>query len=247
MTALSVHLGLNKVDPAAYNGWDGALRGCIADAEAMAALAKAVGFTSTTVLLDEEANGEALKEALTNAAALLSAGDTLFLTYSGHGSQIDDEDNDESDYLDETWCLYGSQWLDDETRTALEAFQRGVRVIVFSDSCHSGSVTRGTPAEAIGQRYAEEQPRGELGASVLLISGCQDNQTSGDTKRGGVFTRALLEVWRDGAFNGTWRQFHRSIRRRIRNPAQKPVLDESGPISVGWLDERPFTLTRAVA
>lgn len=247
MTAISLHLGLNRLDPAAYNGWDGALRGCVADAEAMAALAQSVGFTASKCLLDEEATGEKLKYALGAAASSLVAGDTFFLTYSGHGSQTDDLDGDESDYLDETWCLYGSQWLDDETRIALSAFQRGVRVIVFSDSCHSGSVTRGTPAEAIGQLYAESQPKGELGASVLLISGCQDNQTSGDTARGGVFTRAMLDVWQGGLFNGTWRQFHRSIRRRIRNPAQKPVLDESGPISPGWLEERPFTLFRAVA
>ena len=38
---ISLHLGLNVVDPDHYGGWDGALKACEADANAMEALAKA--------------------------------------------------------------------------------------------------------------------------------------------------------------------------------------------------------------
>jgi metacaspase-1 len=41
---LSIHIGLNHVDPAHYEGWDGELNACIADAQDMQALAKKRGF-----------------------------------------------------------------------------------------------------------------------------------------------------------------------------------------------------------
>ena len=37
---ISIHIGLNHVDPKHYQGWDGALNACIADANDMRALAK---------------------------------------------------------------------------------------------------------------------------------------------------------------------------------------------------------------
>ena len=40
---LSLHIGLNEVDPVHYGGWKGTLRGCENDARDMAALARALG------------------------------------------------------------------------------------------------------------------------------------------------------------------------------------------------------------
>ena len=37
---ISVHIGLNSVDPGQYEGWDGQLTACEADAKDMQALAK---------------------------------------------------------------------------------------------------------------------------------------------------------------------------------------------------------------
>jgi len=47
---LSLHIGLNRVDPAHYGGWDGQLAACEFDAKDMQALAKAQGFTSQLLL-----------------------------------------------------------------------------------------------------------------------------------------------------------------------------------------------------
>ena len=47
-----------------------------------------------------------------------------------------------SDRRDETWVLYNRELLDDEVRAALSGFVVGVRVVVVSDSCHSGTVVR---------------------------------------------------------------------------------------------------------
>jgi len=57
---LSIHIGLNHVDPAQYEGWDGALNACVADAKDMHALAQKRGFKENLLLLDEEATAGAV-------------------------------------------------------------------------------------------------------------------------------------------------------------------------------------------
>jgi hypothetical protein len=49
-TGLAVHIGLNAVDPAHYEGWSGPLNACEADANDMAAISKAFKFKPTTLL-----------------------------------------------------------------------------------------------------------------------------------------------------------------------------------------------------
>jgi hypothetical protein len=63
--------------------------------------------------------------------------------------------------------------------------------------------------------------RAQVQASVLLISGCQDNQLSGDGAFNGVFTGNLLSIWANGAFTGDYTRFHRAIVRRMP-PEQTP-------------------------
>ncbi len=139
--ALSLHLGLNTVSAAAYEGWTGPLSACEFDAHDMAALAKGQGMKST-VLITKKATRAALLSGMRAAAKALKSGDMFFLTYSGHGGQVPDTNKDEPDRKDETWCLYDGQLIDDELYLELSRFAAGVRVLVLSDSCHSGSVTR---------------------------------------------------------------------------------------------------------
>src|SRR6476660_420854 len=47
---LSLHIGLNGVDPKAYGGWAGPLKACEADAQDMGTIAKDGGFTSSLLL-----------------------------------------------------------------------------------------------------------------------------------------------------------------------------------------------------
>ena len=138
----SLHIGLNRVDPDQYGGWDGALSGCVNDAHAMRDVASGRGF-EPEVLIDDAATIAAVRDRLNAAAIQLEAGDFFFLTYSGHGGQITDRTGDEPDSLDETWCLYDTELVDDSLFGALCTFKRGVRVFVMSDSCHSETVTRG--------------------------------------------------------------------------------------------------------
>src|SRR3954467_2544413 len=107
----SIHIGLNSVDPAQYHGWSGDLMACEFDAEDMAVIAESRGFAPTTILT-ADATADTVLGALQSAAEELTEGDTLLLTYSGHGGRTPDLEGDEDDGCDETWCLYDRQVLD---------------------------------------------------------------------------------------------------------------------------------------
>ncbi|MFB7511875.1 MULTISPECIES: caspase domain-containing protein [unclassified Streptomyces] len=139
-TGLSLHVGLNEVDPARYEGWAGTLVACENDAHDMARIARAAGFEAT-VLLTPDGSVANVTGALGEAAARLGPGDVLLFTYSGHGGQMPrDEGGDaEPDAFDETLVLYDRQFLDDELRRAFRGFADGVRIVAFLDCCHSGT------------------------------------------------------------------------------------------------------------
>lgn len=276
----SLHIGLNSVDPAAYDGWSGDLVACEADARDMEALAKSRGFAATR-LLTAKATRKAVLAAIAAAAKALQPKDTFFLTYSGHGGQLPDTDGEEDDGMDETWCLFDGELLDDELYRALAAFRAGVRVLVLSDSCHSGSVVkaafyRGAPAAfrgdgdvavaappaframppAVALRTYEahrafydklqadpalSKAKAAVKASVLLISGCQDNQLSMDGTFNGLFTGTLKRVWNGGAFKKDYRRFHTAILAQMP-PSQSPNFFTIGTPSAAFLAERPFTI-----
>jgi hypothetical protein len=66
----------------------------------------------------------------------------FFLYFSGHGGQTPDKNGDEADGLDETWCLYNGELIDDELYDQWRKFKKGVRILVLSDSCHSGTILK---------------------------------------------------------------------------------------------------------
>jgi hypothetical protein len=138
---ISLHIGLNRVDPKHYAGWDGQLQACEADADDMASIAKKAGFAST-LLLTKKATRDVVIAAIKAAAKKLKTGDIFFLTYSGHGGQVPDKNGDEQDLEDETWCLFDGELIDDELWELWAGFKKDVRVLVLSDSCHSGTVVR---------------------------------------------------------------------------------------------------------
>ena len=77
-------------------------------------------------------------------------------------------------------------------------------------------------------------------AALILISGCQDNQTSMDGEHNGAFTEQLLKVWNNAGFNGNYGLFHAEIKARM--PAsQTPNLFALGP-SGAFLAQLPFTV-----
>ncbi len=286
---LSLNIGLNSVGAAAYGGWDGPLAACEFDAKDMAAVGRAQGMKAT-VLLTKKATRANLLAGMRSAAKALKPGDFFLLTYSGHGGQVPDTNGDEPDRQDETWCLYDGQLIDDELYFELSRFKAGVRILMLSDSCHSGTVARelAPPPPPPGQRvklmppsvarrtYEEhrafyDQLQAEVAAAarkafvdpdaalaqvgaaaqatalvgrfspaVVLISGCQDNQTSMDGEHNGAFTEQLLKVWNRGGFTGHYNAFHARIRAGMPH-SQSPNLFVLGK-AAGFLKQKPFTV-----
>lgn len=134
-------IGLNLVNPAHYQGWDGKLNAPEKDASDMMALAKSAGFKADGII-GSNATRQNVVTAINNAAASLQSDDIFLLYYSGHGGQIPDFDGDEDDGTDETWCLYNGQLMDDEIKQLWLKFRQDVKVFVLSDSCHSGTIVK---------------------------------------------------------------------------------------------------------
>ena len=277
-------IGLNSVDPGHYQGWSGDLMACEADAHDMAQVAKSRGFSTSTLLTKHAARG-AVTQAIRSHARSLQADDIFMLSYSGHGGQLPDLNGDEDDAEDETWCLYDGELLDDELYHELAAFSAGVRVLVFSDSCHSGTVVkaayyaasrtgtytarmvaepgggagetrfRAMPAAVALRTYQANQAmydpilkdrqvresRVKVKASVLLLSGCQDNQLSADGTFNGLFTGTLKQVWNGGKFRGSYRTFRNRIVNRMP-PDQTPNYFTVGAPNPQFEVQRPFSV-----
>ncbi len=239
----SIHIGVNKVSPKNKNQAKH-LRACVNDAKAMEKIAISKGFQSS-LLINQEATSKKLYVKINQYVNLLTKGDILFLSFSGHGGSTKDWSDDEADGKDETWCLYDRSFLDDELYRLLCKIPEGVRVLVVSDSCHSGTVIKDSTnifsSSIFNAHQSNRKNNNGLKASVRLLSGCQDNEYSREKGIHGVFTKALLDVWDEGKFRGDYKKFHRSILRRVPF-RQKPNHLIIGPPNSKFNKEPPFSI-----
>jgi hypothetical protein len=309
----SLHIGLNGVDASKYNGWPGTLAGCVNDANAMQTICSSQGFT-TQMLLNGDATADAILGAIGQAAYNLQSGETFVLSYSGHGGQVPDTTGSSPNGLDDTWVAYDRMVLGHELYNLWGQFAANVRIEVYSDSCHSGTVIRdlfmpsggvrwltsktraipifpsdgsskfgsvfgpafkaaskdaprAAPSAGVAVRSTRAIPpaialavferdqamyeaaqwtrkRGDITCSVILISGCQDNQESQDGQNNGLFTEKLLSVWDNGNFSGTLPQFHQSIV-ALMPSSQTPNYFTVGADDDVFTNSRPLTIVAA--
>ncbi|MFK8035885.1 MAG: caspase domain-containing protein [Hyphomicrobiales bacterium] len=127
------------------------LQGAVNDASDIADAVAALDPTEVRVLLNGAATREAIYTNWNELVAKASPGDTLLITYAGHGGNepatyADDEDNarDENILLSgfDRTGLPAAQRIRDDEIAALIAQRPEVDVIFVADSCHSGSVHR---------------------------------------------------------------------------------------------------------
>lgn len=111
----------------------------------------------------------------------------LFIAYSGHGSYIKDQDEDEEDGYDEVICPIDNEVNGNISDDALKKnfiykLPKNVNLTILVDACHSGT------AMDLKYNYKLDKMNnynvcGALPLTkcqVVMISGSQDNQTSGD-------------------------------------------------------------------
>lgn len=215
----SLHIGIND-----YPGTNNDLSGCVNDANDWQEAMDARGF-KTISILDAAATKSNMYEAIEKIVGETGQNDIAVITYSGHGTWVPDQDGDEPDGRDEALCPYdinqGEILSDDELYAIFSERKRGARIILISDSCHSGTVSkfahlipgaeddswkfqkiRFMPPEI----YLKSDPKRlesarriekvlhttkKIKAASLLLSGCQDNEYSYD-------------AWFNGRANGAF-------------------------------------------
>ncbi len=280
----SLHIGLNNVDAKNYPGVP-ALAAAVNDAVFWASFAEEQGYKGRS-LHNEAATAEAVLDVLAGYASNMQSGDILLLTYAGHGSQLQNEKEDGFDHErnDQTWCLYNRELLDDELFDAFRAFAEGTRIVVVSDSCHSGTMVRALPdgldfsslleeglsrsmaargmrsrklplevEQAVAARfghsvyaplqkkYKKTAQADNMKAAVKLLAACQDDQTTYDGEKNGVFTEAFMELFKKPAFKtATAETFIDEIREQYYFP--RPNFFQYGAIIPSFDRSFPFAI-----
>jgi hypothetical protein len=137
-----------------YEGTSSALAGCLNDAADWAAELDRRGYEVAT-LLGKDATKAGILGALERAVAATKYRDRLIVSWSGHGTWVTDRDGDEADGRDEAICpddyARAGMVTDDDLFKAFSAADHGERVVMISDSCHSGTLNRfAGPIENVG-------------------------------------------------------------------------------------------------
>ena len=91
------------------------------------------------------------------------------------------------------------------------------------------------------QYIAGCRSRDLIQASLILISGCQDNQLSYDGAVNGQFTGTLLQVWAKGGFQRSYPSFHQAILNQMP-PHQSPNFFKVGVTNPDFEQQKPFTI-----
>ncbi len=228
------------------------LRGCVNDVLLMyKMLWEKFDFDpdNIRVLTDREATKDNIIDELEYIVEASKAGDTIYIHYSGHGSQVvvsDWTDSDEADGRDEILCPVDMDWddpfRDHELGAILQDIVDGVDTVVCLDCCHSGTGLRNTwvtptelktprdvvnrfipppvdnilsnPKIKIDENLNFELPTPDVAdkqtlkngflidtakqKNIVLLAGCQENQTSADSWFGeryqGAMTYTLVKT-----------------------------------------------------
>lgn len=276
----ALHIGLNAVDPSKYAGWHGQLFACENDVAVYKSLAEKAGFQEIHMLLTSHATTDNVLQHLRDAAAQLVSGDMLLLTYSGHGGALIDSNHDETDNFgemsgfDETWCLYDRQLIDDELCDCFGQFSEGVRILVFSDSCHSGSVAkRAAPVDMHTTSDPAAIPRARFAPLDVLMRTYNTHKATYDTIQAPLKTRQddirayviqfgacqddelAMEASGNGLFTAQLQQAMRepvsnyttlfSVIERGFNGRQHPNLFHYGNKAYDFMGQAPFSIQSA--
>jgi hypothetical protein len=198
----AIVIGLN------YTGEDYDLPDCEIDADVMAALLRG-GAGAQVEVTKGECSPESIVSYLVNVAATQQKnGDTLYLYFSGHGTQFFDPL--EPDSTGEAICLYDDRkgisiLKDHDLRNALDKIQ-GTKIVIL-DSCFSGGMERAAMIGRAGYtrkfvtynpdtmpvyrapKTLKTDPK-PPGKTYFLFASAE-NEYSYSTGDGGLFTKAL--------------------------------------------------------
>ena len=209
MARKALCIGINN-----YPGTDMDLAGCVNDAKDWSAELGARGFT-VSQLLDAAATKAAMVAGFRDVIGRAAKGDLVVISFSGHGTFVPDDNGDESDGFDEGLCPFdlqtgGQALLDDEIHQMFAARKAGVRLLLISDSCHSGTVTRAAVDPDVSDdvprpRFLpmgnwlppDKLPRGASGKPVASVA-----VTSGASPFAGAMSKGIGDLLMSGCKEG---------------------------------------------
>lgn len=192
-----------------YEGTRCELKGCINDALNAKAMLLAKGYLESEItLMTDHTDVKPTRKNITEAmlALVKSKADRLYLHYAGHGCQVRDLDGDEEDGLDE--CIMPLDYrtsgciIDDELKDIVLQLRSHQKLLAVFDCCHSGTVLDlryNLYNKVAGRGLAMVQNRRvpATKGQCIMISGCQDHQTSADAylegKSQGAMTHSFLK------------------------------------------------------
>lgn len=242
-----LNINLNHVDPAHYHGWSGKLDDTHIDT---ASFQKRLGRKFETYnLADDKANISNVIKSIQELASVTEPGDLVVITYSGHGAMDSSSSYMEEQLTtDQAWCLYDGLLRDNHVHKLLSLFKKGVRVVLFSFCCHSGSMYKGgdfsdtvtfyfvpkfmpKPIEdkmldSDGSIDAKLQKIGckqDITASLKYIGACRNNQYSYSTGEGDAAQIAWWKSFDNFPALPYVYVFNNMFRNGYAPPSQTPV------------------------
>lgn len=169
-------------------------------------------------------------------------GDSLFFSFSGHGSQKRAIYGDEDDGLDETILptdyKYAGQITDNELNAALvRPLAPGVTMHCITDACHSGTgldLQYQTEVDAYSRFYWKaDRPgyiyKGTAGGTVFQFSACKDHQVAQDTKKmsgtayTGAATFSFIQAVERGGVHQSYGSVLSQMMHALRAQSQAPI------------------------
>lgn len=206
---------------------DRPLEGCVNDTNAWGRVLEDLGF-SVSYLRNEQATNRRIQDALRELIASASPGDVLAFQYSGHGTQLGDDNGDEDDGYDEAFVpvdYHRGELLlrDDVIAKAIEALPDGATLTLFMDCCHCGTNSRFAPAmravetqtdrvrymppELLGEARAARRARASRALpssapGVIHLAACRDDEYAWESRGQGDFTAAATAFLADAVKRG---------------------------------------------
>lgn len=244
MSLYSLHIGLNRVKPEAYGGWEGDLNACENDATGLCSALTARGFSARYLLTENctlAAFGAEISTLAAKANADAAAGGkpVVIISDSSHGGQ-----QMAGFGYDETICLFDGQLIDVDFRKLLAQFAAGVLVVVILDCCHSGGMDRSVPDGSLSLsafrpavRSAPASTRltrsvikpretpAPIAASIALFCACQAGETASDGEKFGAWTGSIIDALHAAGNVQTWFTIAAAHCPQGQHPVLRPIGD----------------------
>ena len=231
------------------------LDGCINDARSIQSIVTSrFQFKPEKVdtLYNEAASRSEIEKQMLALLEKSKANDIAFIYYAGHGSRVPNSLSGEVDKIDEsmvpsdTWQPGVEDLRDKQLASIFNKFiDKGVKLTVIMDCCHSGSLSRG-PNDPGKSRFIADAnydakdpskpviPETRPEGTFLILSAAQDNEFAQEQRDEynmphGAFAIAFIQALQQQSVNASVLNLFTSIRAILKSNGKKqePVLGGS--------------------